>query len=280
VINLIEELKKQGKRITSPFGWRSGGVSGNTTYKEGMHRGTDMGGYKCGEAFAFPFPVIITAVRTSGMGSWGNTLCVSPEADPNHTILVAHLQSIRAKVGQCYDAWQEVAKVGGTTHTGVRYDCHPHIEVQTHDNNWTSATPWRGTPINPKYYWLDLEPAKPSTRFAVGNIIRSIVKGNVNIRQQPGTGHAVAGQISAGEEVQIRDHKDNGIKASGYAWWKIDQGWVAEDFFELLLFPDPDPVMPPELEKSEAPGSELPSGLIELLRMLYEMLKTIFGKEG
>lgn len=280
MINIIEELKGKGKRITSPFGWRSGGKSGNTSYKEGMHRGVDMGGYGCGEAFAFPFPVIVTAVRTSGMGTWGNTLCVSPEVDPDHTILVAHFQSISAKVGQRYDAWQELAKVGGTTHTGVRYDCHPHIEVQTHDNNWTKSTPWRGTPIDPEYYWLDVEPEKPSTRFAAGNIIRSIVKGNVNIRQLPGTHRAWIGQISAGEEVQIRDHKDNGIKLGGYAWWKIDQGWIAEDFFELVLFPDPDPVMPPELKKPEEPGNELPTELIDLLRSLFEMLTTLFRKEG
>jgi hypothetical protein len=251
MINPIEELRKEGKYITSPFGYRNGGASGNTTYKAGMHRGTDMGGWKCGEPFYAPLAGTITAVKTSGMGTWGNTLCLSPDGDPNHTMLVAHLQSISVKLGKRVKKGQEIAKIGGTTHTGATYACHPHIEIQKHDNNWTPATPWRGTPINPEYYWVDQAPAKPSTRFAAGNIVFSTAKGNVNIRPTPGTTGNPAGQIAAGEKVQIKADPGNGTRAGGYAWWKIDRGWIAEDFFELLTFPDPAPVTPPEQAEKE-----------------------------
>ncbi len=135
-INPIDWWIKDGWRITSPYGPRTGKYAG-------FHRGVDLGGKPCGAAIKFPFKSgRVVAARTSGMGSWGNTTCI--ELSPDFILLVAH-QTLPMQVrhGQTIKQGDVLGLNGGThhRHKGNYYSCHPHVEIL---NNNGSA-PWRGT---------------------------------------------------------------------------------------------------------------------------------------
>jgi murein DD-endopeptidase MepM/ murein hydrolase activator NlpD len=230
-VNLVKELISKGKYITSRFGHRPGGVSGNAVYKAGDHRGVDIGGYRCGETFFFPLSGKVVAVRTSGMGTWGNTVVIAIDPDYKYHVLSAHHQKILVKEGQRVERWDPVATVGGTTHVGKTYACHLHLELQKADG----SAPWRGSLLDPEAIWLDLSPAKPSTKFETGVRIQSkLQNAHVRIRRNPGTtGTVVVGSVAPDQVMTVRAHPDNGKRVGNYHWWNIGSGWVAEDFFEV-----------------------------------------------
>lgn len=132
-VNPVEYWIGKGWRLTSPYGPRTGRY-------EGFHRGVDMGGKPCGYKIEFPFRRgKVVAARTSGMGTWGNTVCV--ELSPDFVTLNAHLQRISVKVGQELKQGDVIGLNGGSNHSGANYACHIHFEIL---NNNGSA-PWRGT---------------------------------------------------------------------------------------------------------------------------------------
>jgi len=132
-VNPVEYWVGKGWRLTSPYGPRTGRYAG-------FHRGVDMGGKPCGHKIEFPFKWgKVVAARTSGMGTWGNTVCV--ELSPDFVTLNAHLQKINVKMGQELKQGDVIGLNGGSNHSGAPYACHIHYEVL---NNNGSA-PWRGT---------------------------------------------------------------------------------------------------------------------------------------
>ena len=254
-MNPVEYYKSLGWRVTSPYGNRTGQFAG-------FHRGVDFGGHPCGAVVRTPYAGKVVAARTSGMGTWGNTVCIELAPDGQYVSLNAHLQSIRVREGQEVKAGDIIGTNGGTNHSGADYACHIHYEVQV--NNGTA--PWRGTLINPAEFFLDQTPQEPSKRFQAGQII--VATANVNVRERPTTTSKITGRVEQGGRVKIKSHNDNGKKQGGYAWWNIHGGWVAEPFFNLLQEPDPEPIEPPELEQ------ELKEKLMNLylaLKDLYEM---------
>lgn len=253
-MNPVEYHKSLGWYVTSPYGPRTGQFSG-------FHRGVDFGGHGCGANIRTPYDGVVVTARTSGMGTWGNTVCIELAPDGKYVSLNAHLQAITVKEGQRVKRGDIIGTNGGTNHSGGNYACHIHYEIQL--NNGTA--PWRGSHLDPATFQLDQAPQEPSTRFSAGQIIRAIA--NVNIRQRPTTISPISGQVKKDETVKIVADDNNGIKADGYAWWRISGGWVAEDFFSLVQAPDPEPIKPPEI----------PDGLMGLLQQLYEMLKIMFG---
>ena len=134
-ITLVEFMQSEGWRVTSPYGPRTGKYAG-------FHRGIDFGGRGCGHPIKTPWAGKVVAARTTGMGSWGNTVCV--ELSPDFVMLVAHQQlPMQVKNGQRVNPGDAIGLNGGTHHKykGNHYSCHPHIEIL---NNNGSA-PWRGT---------------------------------------------------------------------------------------------------------------------------------------
>ena len=252
-MNPVEYYKSLGWYVTSPYGQRTGQYAG-------FHRGVDFGGHGCGAVVRTPYSGKVVAAKTSGMGTWGNTVCIELDPDGQYVSLNAHLQSITVREGQRVNRGDVIGTNGGTNHSGSNYACHIHYEIQR--NNGTA--PWRGTHINPATFHLDQSPQTPSTRFEAGHIIEATA--NVNIRQRPTTVSAITGQVEKGGRTKILKDENNGTKANGYGWWKIHGGWVAEDFFVLLQAPDPEPIKPPEL----------PDGIMALLQQLYEVLKKLF----
>lgn len=132
-VNPVDYWIADGWRVTSPFGPRTGKYAG-------FHRGVDMGGKPCGASIKFPFKSgKVVAARTSGMGTWGNTVCI--EISPDFVTLNAHLQRAGVKVGQTLRQGDIIGLNGGSNHSGANYACHIHYEIL---NNNGSA-PWRGT---------------------------------------------------------------------------------------------------------------------------------------
>lgn len=79
-----------------------------------------------------------------------------------------------------------------------------------------------------------------SQKFKAGDVVQNKASGNVNVRQAPGTSSAVVGAVASGQSKIIQTDQNNGVKAGNYYWWKIDRGWVAEDFFVIAKPPEPE----------------------------------------
>lgn len=263
--NAIEHWKSLGWYVTSPYGPRTGQYAG-------FHRGTDMGGKPCGHPIQFPFSGKVVAARTSGMGTWGNTVCVELDPDGSFVTLNAHLQRIDVKVGQRIEKGDVIGTNGGSNHSGPAYSCHIHFEVQ-HNNG---SAPWRGDLWgNPEEFFLDQSPREPSDRFYAGNIIKNKSEtSSVNVRSEPNNMSNIIMRVEPQGEVQVQEHCDNGIYRTNFYWWYIGIGWVAEPFFELLTFPDPEPIVPPELE-NEVDEEDLTSLIKLLLKKLNKFLEML-----
>ena len=132
-MNPIEYYKSTGWKVTSPFGERTGTFAG-------FHRGVDLGGHPCEYPVRTPFSGIVVAARTSGMGTWGNTVCIQLDPDGKYISLNAHLHSISVRAGQRVNRGDIIGTNGGTNHSGANYSCHIHYEI-LHNNG---SAPWRG----------------------------------------------------------------------------------------------------------------------------------------
>ena len=255
MVNPVEWYKKDGWYITSPYGQRTGLYAG-------FHRGVDFGGKPCGAVVKTPFAGKVVAARTSGMGTWGNTVCIELDPDGKYISLNAHLQNITVSEGARVERGDQIGTNGGTNHSGSNYACHIHYEI-LHNNG---TAPWRGDHRDPARFELQQQPQEPSDKFSVGERIKNKTKSNVNIRKQPDVNHPVVGQVYPDQVVVINKHKDNGVKVGNYYWWHIGYGWVAEDFFALDTPPDPEPIKPPEL--NEETRTKLEKILIMLKKIL------------
>lgn len=267
--NAVEFYKRAGWYVTSPYGPRTGKYAG-------FHRGVDFGGFPCGAPVVTPFSGTVVAAKTSGMGTWGNTVCIELEPGRKYVSLNAHLEKITVKEGQRVEAGDQIGTNGGSNHSGGSYSCHIHYEIQKN----TGTAPWRGEILDPASFWLAQKPMQPSSRFSVGDyIISGLESTNVNVREEPSG--KIIDKVGPGEGVRVVGAADNGLWLDGYYWWKTTKGWVAEAFFGVLMAPDPEPETPPELIDEEdtlvEEVTKPPEGLMELLRSLYELLKQIFG---
>jgi len=227
LINPVEWYTQNGWRLTSPYGPRTGQFAG-------FHRGVDFGGKPCGAPVQTPFAGKVVTARTSGMGTWGNTVCIELAPDGNYVSLNAHLQRINVRVGQFVEVGDVIGTNGGTNHSGRDYACHIHYEIQRNNG----SAPWRGDHINPATFTLEQISSQPSKKFKVDDIVKNIVRSNVNVRKNPGTFNPVTGSVNPREQVIILDHRRNGIKVGQFHWWRIRDGWIAEEFFEVVI-PEP-----------------------------------------
>lgn len=248
--NAVEFYRANGWYITSPYGPRTGQFAG-------FHRGIDFGGRPCGYSVLTPFDGVITAARTSGMGTWGNTVCqIIDGTDGKVGSLNAHLQRIDVKVNQIVKKGDRIGTNGGTNHRGPNYDCHIHYEILNQDG----TAPWRGSLWgNPAKFWVEQGDPGMSELFNKTVYIRNVTIHNIRIRERPGVQGTILGVVKPGQTIQVKNHDLNGSYAGGYYWWYISanglSGFVAEDFFEKVHAPDPAPVDPPELEQ-EPDGPE------------------------
>ena len=131
-VNPVEYWKSEGWRLTSPYGPRTGRYAG-------FHRGVDMGGFPCGHPIKSPFNGLVVAAKTSGMGTWGNTVCI--ELSPDYVTLNAHLQRIIVAEGREVKQGDIIGFNGGSNHSGKDYSCHIHYEILRNNG----SRPWRGT---------------------------------------------------------------------------------------------------------------------------------------
>lgn len=253
-MNPVEYYKRNGWYVTSPYGQRTGQYAG-------FHRGVDFGGKPCGADVKTPYSGVVVAAKTSGMGTWGNTVCIELDPDGQYVSLNAHLQTIIVREGQRVVRGDLIGTNGGTNHSGSNYACHIHYEIQKNNG----SAPWRGTHIDPAKFELQQNPQEPSDKFFVGEQIKNTASSNVNVRQAPATNQKIVGQVSPGQVAQIVRHADNGVKVGNYYWWYIGYGWVAEDFFALDTPPDPEPVKPPELVEVNK--------VIEFLKKIVKMIE-------
>lgn len=78
-----------------------------------------------------------------------------------------------------------------------------------------------------------VEPITQTVTFNVGD--RVAVTANANVRLGPGTNYYPLQTVNAGTQGEVLDHMNglNGVRATGYNWWRIQfddgpVGWVAE----------------------------------------------------
>lgn len=242
MVNPVEWYKNDGWRVTSPYGPRSGKYAG-------FHRGVDFGGKPCGAEVRTPFKGKVVAAKTSGMGTWGNTVCIELG---EYISLNAHLQTITVKEGQEVERGDVIGTNGGSNHSGPSYACHIHYEIL--DNS--GSAPWRGQHQDPADFYQ--QPAEPSKKFHAGQTIQNVTDHNVNVRPEPGLFKPPTDRIEPKGKTVVKKHSNNGIKVGRYHWWRVAEGWVAEDFFSVWL--------PPEIKN--------------LLERLLIKIKRMLGKEG
>jgi murein DD-endopeptidase MepM/ murein hydrolase activator NlpD len=115
-------------KITSGYGKRISPISG----KEEFHTGIDLVKAHQGNIDAFVAGKVVhakMAVKFSGLGGYGNTVCVVDKN--NHLHMYAHLDSIRCAEGQEVSKGQNIGTQGNT---GQSKGSHLHYEVRTKAN--------------------------------------------------------------------------------------------------------------------------------------------------
>lgn len=245
-MNPIKYYQSLGWYITSPYGPRTGQFAG-------FHNGTDLGGKPCGHDVKTPLGGTVRLARTSGMGTWGNTVVV--EIAGGLLQLNAHLQEITVSQGDEVSPGDVIGTNGGTNHSGQDYACHIHYEIRKDDGSrQVGYEPW-GDPesFDPAEYGVEtfLADTPKSEKFEAGDlVVNTLQHRRVNIRATPGG--KILDQVEPGGTVEILEDADNGIYRSGYHWWKTGAGWVAEHLFEPVEPEEPDQD-DPEGDK-EAPG--------------------------
>ena len=268
IINFYTERVSPLWRVTSPYGYRTHPFTGKRTH----HNGVDLIPLVSDRRIPIPAPASGKITYARFVRSRGNTVVQKIEGT-NEMFRYQHLDRFTLKPGD-YAHKKDSIGICGTSgdSTGV----HLHIEVVVND----------GTSFGGRIYCDPAEyiakKAEPSETFEPGDLITTTAKPHLNIRSAPGVSGDIVGQLKDGDEVRVVRDGDNGIFASGYHWWKIEQGWVAERWLTEVpeepeeVKPEPEPEIKPEpdLEPTEP---EIPSGLKEFLRMVYEWLKDFFN---
>lgn len=241
-------------RVTSPYGPRTHPISGKPSH----HNGTDLIPLVDNRKIPIVWPYQITGevIATRTMGGRGKTATIRPHGT-NELILMQHLDSYLVKPGDRVNYGDPVGVCGTTgDSTGI----HLHFEVKKWDGTDNGGAVW-GNPAN--YQPVQ---AAPSTKFKPGDLIRSTV--DMNIREVPSTQGAIAGRLTAGKEVRITASDYNGTYGFGYHWWRIQEGWVAERWLELIpeAPAEPEPEVKPEIN---------PETIKEIAQAIEQIAKTI-----
>lgn len=224
--------------VTSPFGPRTGKYAGH-------HNGIDFGGQPCNAPIPTPYGGKVRAAGR-GPGTWGNVVTIA--IAPGFLQLHAHLNAVKVKAGDAVRAGDIIGLNGGTNNTSTPYACHIHYEIRE-DN----GTLYGVNPRDPAKFSLPGQ----SEKFSAGQWVR--VTGQLNVREAPGG--RVINRLEPGAVRQILDNPVGGMWADGYHWWRLIEGWVAENWLERAGAPEepePDPEPDPEPPQEEPPEPDLP----------------------
>lgn len=230
-------------RVTSSYGPRIHPVTGAQSYHYGVDFGIPRGG-PLNAPVPTPFAGIVTARGT--YGGRGKTVAVRITGT-DIVQLFQHLHDYRCKKGDRL-AQGDIVGLCGTT--GRSTGIHLHYELRYTGNPWGDV--W-GDPA--KFEMVVEPPPEPSTAFAAGDWVKVTCLLRLNIRKEPGTAAEIVAQLDQGIVRQLMDHPDGGIWAEGHHWWRIAEGWVAEDWLERTgapAEPEPEP-LPPEPEPEPPP---------------------------
>lgn len=301
----VEYYLSKKWRVTSPYGYRTHPITG---VQESFHYGVDFGiplGGPLNAPVPTPFAGTVTAIGE--YGGRGKVVVVRIES-MNVVQLFQHLHAYSCKVGDRLRAGDIVGLCGST---GNSTAIHLHYELRYA----VSSANWGDVWGDPAKFSVKEEPK--SQKFVAGDMVIVTSTLRLNVRKEPGG--AIATQLDPGAVREILAHVDSGIWASGYYWWKVKEGWVAETWLAIFEQPEPepepepespvveepelkpepepetgepvidepDPDLPVETEPKEPSGPELPTepasdplptGLLDLLRRLFEMLRKLFGE--
>lgn len=131
-ITPVEYYESLGWTVTQEF-WD------NSTFNP-EHRGMDFGGQPCDHPVKSIYPGVVVAARTSGMGTWGNTVVV--EIAPGWYQHNAHLNAVHVSVGDTVERGTQIGLNGGTNHSGDPFPCHIHLEIYNNEPTDPNV-PWR-----------------------------------------------------------------------------------------------------------------------------------------
>ncbi len=242
-MNPVEYFLSKNWRVTSRYGPRTHPVTG---VLESFHYGTDFGiplGGPLNAPVPTPFAGVVTAIGE--YGTRGKVVVVKIDG-ADVVQLFQHLHDYRCKKG---DRLAQGDTVGLCGTTGRSTGIHLHYELR-----YATGSPWGDVWGDPaKYELMVRPPAPPSFAFAAKTWIKVSSTLRLNVRQEPGTASAIVAQLEPGDTRQIADHPDGGIWADGHHWWRIAEGWVAEDWLERTEEP-----AEPEPEEPEAEPEPLP----------------------
>jgi uncharacterized protein YraI len=179
-----------------------------------------------------PIPAFILETGTGGSCPQApdGLLIQSPEGRHTHIIVngfhfefasAGYLTAERDKLFtiQGLDGEITVTTVGESITVSSGYQTSIPLEGLEAASPPTALVPSTGSNLP-----LDLLPALSAT---AGQRCAVTARSRVNIRQGPGTGYAVAGQLASGEMLEV-DGQTAG--ADGYQWWRLGEGrWVRSD---------------------------------------------------
>lgn len=227
--------------VTSPFGPRTGKYAGH-------HNGVDFGGQPCNAEIPTPYGGKVRYAGGTPKGwTWGNVVTIAMPL--RKLLLFAHLNAVKVKAGDVVKQGDIIGLNGGTNNTPDAYDCHIHLEIRDDD-----GTNFGRNPQDPASFRL---PGR-SEKFAGGQWVR--VTDRINVRDAPGTGSRVIRRLEPGAVRKILDNPAGGMWADGYHWWRLIEGWVAENWLELAERPKKEEPKEPEPDPAKDPEPVPPAG--------------------
>lgn len=243
VIDYYARIAARKWYVTSPFGPRTGKYAG-------FHNGIDFGGQPCNAEIPTPYGGKVRYAGGTPKGwTWGNVVTIAMPL--RKLLLFAHLNAVKVKAGDLVKQGDIIGLNGGTNNTPTPYACHIHLEVRDDD-----GTNFGRNPQDPASFRL---PGK-SEKFAGGQWTKTTSTLRLNVRQSPG-GKIIA-QLEPGAVRQIVADPENGVWVDSYHWWKVAEGWIAENWLTATKAPkppappEPDPVEPEPEPEPPAPGPE------------------------
>lgn len=219
----IEFYTSKGWYVTSGFGMRTcpfclgKGCSKCAGAGRKFHKGIDFGGKQIGDPVHAPYPGTVTAGGYEAGGA-GNYVAVRLD-EATVIQLFFHLHTRKVNVGAKVKTGDAIGTNGAT---GNVTGAHLHYELREDSGRATG-----GASFDPTHF-------KPcSDTFSAGTKVK-VTAPLLNVRAEPGTAAKVIGQLPHDSTAIIKQHSKNGIFATGYNWWHIGDGWLAENYLEAV----------------------------------------------